>query len=112
MKKLNVLIVRMSNPVPREERSKPLKQNQKETRERKTSFEDSRRRETERAEAFRFENKPLKFSSLTTSKVHLFDMKQFLTSPGSLYFDEKASIGTFPCGRSIPASSTTIETEV
>ena len=54
--------------------------NKKETSERKVSFEDSRRRETERTDAFPFENK-LKFSSLMTPKVHLIDMKQFLTSP-------------------------------
>ena len=56
----------------------------KETSERKVSLEDSRRRETERAEAFPFENKQLKFSSPMTPKVHLIGMKQFLTSPDFL----------------------------
>ena len=68
-------------------------------------------RETERAEAFQFRKKQLKFSSPMTLNVRFIDMKQFLTSPGSLHFDEKAYIGRLRAANQSCVSST-IETEV
>ena len=103
-----------TNVQPRSSRrtEQTVETKQKETRERKVSFGDSRRRETERAEAFQLRKKLLKFSSLMTPKVRLIDMKQFQTSHVSLHFDEKASIGTFACCQTISMSLSTIETEV